>query len=151
MTYKFRSDDGKEIEVSFDEMMNQQGGYIIRDGELYRRVGSGSFKKRTTKPSGKTTKEIISDTLGFGQHQLQEMEADRKANGFKGVEFTRDPHVPEFFQVRCDSPKTWHRYLRHRGFTDKNSKNGGAHCITEQEMEQARKLVDRVFGESLTK
>lgn len=151
MTYKFRSDGGKEIEVSFEEMMNQQGGYVVRDGELYRRVSEGGFKKRSTKPSTGTSKEIISDAMGFGQHQFREMEADRKANGFHGVEFTRDPHVPQFFQVRCDSPKTWSKYIKHRGMKDMNSKNGGAPCLTEEEMQRARDLVDRVFGKSLTK
>jgi len=145
--YKFRGDDGTEIEVDFETMMGQKDGYITIDGQSYKRVHENHRMSRRGTESG-APKTILSDNLGFGQHQLAEMEADRVRSGVKGIEFVRDKSVPEFFQVRCDSPRAWAEYAKHRGFYDKNSRNGSGACLTPQDFEKAKELVNRNSGKT---
>lgn len=145
--YKFRSDEGDEILLPFEEMMLQKDGIIDHGGKLYRRVHDRPKKQPATTGSAgeKPSRKIVSDALGFGEHQFVDMEADRSRNGFHGVEFIRDKDVPQFFQVQCDSPKTWEKYVQHRGMKDLNSRNGGKVYLSDEDFERAKEIVSRQF------
>ncbi len=84
--------------------------------------------KESEKPdkTARNGRPIVSDALGFGKHQLQDFERDRKENGFVGVSFREDKDVPGFYQVECSSRGVWDRYVRHRGNVDKNRTSGAA-------------------------
>lgn len=91
------------------------------------------------------SKPIVSDALGFGAHQLAEMEADRKMNGFSSVEFKPDPHVPEFIQVHCESRRDFDRYTKHRGYVQKSGMGGVR--LTQAQLDRAAAMVSRVIEE----
>lgn len=89
-------------------------------------------------------KPIISDALGFTEGQLAQFEADRIKHGFSDVEFVRDPQVPEFYQVKMGSEETKSRYMKHRGYHDRNSLNGGgAHLTPELLAALQRQMLER--------
>ena len=146
--YKFRREDtGEVIEVPWEVMIQQEFGYItLEDGTLARRcLHLEDHSKAKRKDSRTGSKEIISDSLGFGEHQLADFEKDRKANGFSGVEFIRDPAVPEFFRVKCSSRREFNRYVAHRGMVNKNSIGGVR--FTEEELEGAKEMMRRIHGD----
>jgi len=147
MYYYRREDNGELVTVPYSEAIRQDiAGYIAIGGVPAKRVHSKDPVDSTEKSkptAAHKDRPIISDTLGFGQHQLADFEADRKANGFNGVEFVRDPTVPEFFQVKIDSQKEWGKYVKHRGMFDKNSMNGSSVMLTEKDFEDAKKLALR--------
>ena len=135
-TYPFRREDNGEIvEVPFETMIQHRYGWItLEDGVEARRVHREERKpKRREVRTG--SREIVSDALGFGQHQFDEMEADRRGNGFDGVEFRRDPSVPEFFQVKCSSRAEFNKYMRHRGFEQRTGIGGV--MLSEDELRRA--------------
>ena len=135
-SYLFRRvGDGELLELPFSFVMRQDVlGYVdLPDGGMARRCVALEIQREQEAPATKTRRlipEIVSDTLGFGQQHVAEFEADRQTHGFTGVEFIRDLHTPEFFRVKCDSPRTWARYVKHRGLVDKNSRNGGGCAIS---------------------
>lgn len=144
--YKFRREDNQEIiEVPWSVMIEQQGGFItLEDGTLAKRCAQAPGKrppKREQLLAG--GRKIVSDALGFGQHQLAEFEEDRKKNGFSGVEFVRDPSVPEFLQVHCSSRAEFNRYVKHRGMVNKGSLGGVR--ISVEEMERAEEMIRRLY------
>jgi hypothetical protein len=145
-TYCFqREDTGEVIEVDFVTMMESKDGFLeVEPGVFAKRIGRESKRTRTKAVAGRTT--IVSDALGFGQHQLSEMESDRQLHGFSDIEFKPDPHTPQFFQVHCGSEAAKKRYMRHRGFTDRNSRNGGGQVLSPDMIEQAKAIVDRKFS-----
>ena len=142
--YPFRNTATDEVgEFGFEQMMQADvAGFVVVEGIEYRRVRGASYRRSGRVERGSAP--IVSDTLGFPQHQLEDFESDRKSHGFGGVEFKRDPTEPTFFQVHCDSPQTWHRYMRHRGFDDRNSSNGSRAMMPPGFIEaaQARLGVD---------
>ena len=136
--YKFADvETGEVIGVGFAEMMGAKDGFLFRDGRTYRRVREKST--RTKCPSDRRPPKIVSDALGFGAHQLEEFEADRKVNKLRGVEFHPDPTEPGFIQAHFDSEDAKARYMRHRGAFDKNSKNGSGAMLSESHLEWARR------------
>jgi hypothetical protein len=94
-------------------------------------------------PGDVLNKPMLSDSLGFTEHQFADFERDRVANGFVGVEFVRDPAVPQFFQVKCSSPAQWQAYVKHRGARDQNSRNGGGAALTPELLRQAEEMARR--------
>ena len=141
--YKFRCEETDEIvEFPFDIMMRQKYGFLEHDGMTYRRIHDVPRMKKSSKYEG-VKAEILSDTLGFGQHQFEEFEADRKRHGFTGVEFVRDKEVPEFYQAKIDSVKEWRRYIKHRGLVDRNGRNGGGSPISPDQIEASARLIGR--------
>ena len=142
--YRFRdTETGDEKEFDFETMMSADvAGYVTVRGREYRRIRDAS--SRTTGPVEAGTKPIVSDALGFSERHLQHFESDRKAHGFAGVEFLRDPTEPTFIQVKCDSPQTWSRYVRHRGMADMNSSNGSAAMLSPDQMRRAEELAERL-------
>lgn len=148
--YKFRREDnGRLIQVSFERMMQADAaGYItLEDGVVARRCRDLEPPlARKAEPRIRTDtleKPIVSDALGFPQQQFDDFEADRLANRFTGVEFRRDPQVPEFYQVHFSDRGTWKRYVKHRGYADRNGANTSKVLLSEREFEQARELVAR--------
>lgn len=111
------------------------GRRFVYDKELGKVVEVG------LEPTNALNKPIISDALGFTEHQFQDFETDRVKNGHTGVEFIRDKDVPQFFQVKCSSPEAWSRYLKHRGMADRNSKNGSGARITQAELDKAEQQM----------
>lgn len=144
MNAQYKTDDGEIIEVS-PEVAFESGTFLeLPDGRLARRVNRPSTKSKTKAVAGRVP--IVSDAMGFGQHQFAEMEADRQANGFSDIEFKQDPQVPQFYQVHCGSEKAKQRYMVHRQFTDRNSRNGGGQALSPDMIEQAKTLVSRKFS-----
>ena len=145
--YKFRCEEtGKIVYFPFEVMMKQKYGFLDHKGKTYRRVHEERHFIKKAEKAKNHKAEIVSDTLGFGQHQFQDFEADRKAHGFTGVEFVRDKDVPQFFQVKVDSVKEWKRYIKHRNLVDKNGINGGKSPLSRELFEQAKNLVARPAG-----
>lgn len=144
--YKFRREDnGKIVWVSFERMMQQQGGYItLDDGVAARRVHDEHRIRRRAKEKRYGTRDIVSDSLGFAQHQFEDFEKDRVAHGFTGVEFVRDPQVPEFYQVKCSSRDAFNRYVKHRGMVQKSGIGGV--ILSEDELRRAEQFAKERFG-----
>lgn len=140
-----REDNGELVEVSWLVMIHQQGGYItLPDGVTARRcLHLETDRDGRPPPSEKPhlDRPIVSDALGFGEHQLADFEEDRKRNRFTGIEFTRDPQVPEFFQVRCKSRAEFNRYTKHRGMVNRSSFGGVR--LTQADLDRAKELVER--------
>lgn len=150
MGYFFeREDTGEIVEVSWEVMMDQDvTGRIEIDGASARRRRD---LEQTPKPERRVTekaplqRDLVSDTLGFGETAFNDFEADRVAHGFHGVEFTRDPDVPQFYQVRFRSTRDRDRYIKHRGFVNRTGLGGVR--FTEEELERAEELVSRRLEE----
>ena len=148
LTYKFTIVDTDEpIEVSWTDMMDKDAaGYItLPDGRRAREVRDGWRKLRAKGGSDERVQQpgsVVSDSLGFAQHQYEEFEADRKLHGFSGVEYKRDPNVPEFYQVHAKRGSEWDKYLKHRGFIDRNKSDRGV-SLAPGELEKAMELARR--------
>lgn len=161
--YEFQIEEGQQgagdtVSVDFEAMMNAKDGFLtLPDGRTAKRVNRPSEKKRTGDDSKKSSgleissagPEIVSDALGFTDNQLADMERDRVANGFHGVEFRPDPTEPRFMQVVCSSERVKSAYMRHRGFFDQNSKNGSGNIIDASQLDAARQMVIERFGKPL--
>lgn len=140
MTYKFKDDHGKIHEVSFEQMMEAKDGFLtLPNGETARRVHD-EYKKPSKAPAQRP--EIVSDALGFPQQQLGQMQDHLQESGCKGIEFQRDPSVPEFVQVKAGSHREFAKYMKARGFHDKNSRNGSG-GLTKKDFDDARELALR--------
>lgn len=140
--YPFRTDDGKIHRVDFDTMMNAKDGILtLPNGKLARRVHDTPPPKLSKRLEERP--EIVSDALGFPQQQLADMQEHLRTSGCRGIEFQRDPSVPEFIQVKAGSQKEFHRYMRARGFHDQNSRNGSGAMLTQKDFEDARELALR--------
>lgn len=153
LLYK-REDNGEVIEMPQDTWLRQDGmGYIeLDDGTKARRcvaLEEARKNKEKAKPQmrweGQT---VVSDNLGFGMHQLVEMEADRRMNGFSAIEFVQDKQEPTFYQVKCSSPQQYQRYIKHRGWVDKNGSLGlgAGHALSPKDLADAERLVRERYG-----
>lgn len=148
-TYSFRrQDNGEIIQVGFQEMMTKDSaGFItLPDGVAARQVHEGVIAAPREGTASVVGKPIISDALGFTEHQFPEMEAARQLGKFSGVEFVRDPQVPTFFQVKCAGPDEHRRYMEFRGMYDKNSRNGGGATMSQDQLDRASQLVVEKYG-----
>lgn len=145
MAYKFRREDtGEVVEVPWDVMMTQDAaGYIEIDGVPAKRCWhlEEHETKRAAQPPKQLGQPIVSDTLGFGQCCLADMEKDRQDHCFSGVEFIRDPDVPEFYRVKCSSRREYDRYVKHRGYV--NATGVGGLRLTQEELDRAAELATR--------
>lgn len=149
--YLFRRDDtGEIVELSWVEMMEQdRAGYVtLPDGVQAKRcihLEMQRDKEPSRRRGGEAralSRPIISDSLGFSMKQLAEFEQDRVANGHVGIEFVQDPTEPTFCQVKAESRGALNRYMKHRGFVNRNSFGGVR--LTEEDFANARRLVERV-------
>lgn len=138
----FRREDNDElIEVDFATVMDRQdaSGYLLLDdGVFARRCWHLEEKPAPPSKRAELDKPIVSDTLGFTAHQLAEFEADRRANGFSGIEFVQDRLEPSFYQVKCDNADVWRKYMKHRGLADRNSRNGGGAQLTPGQLDRLK-------------
>lgn len=147
--YRFRIEEGQPgegeiVEVDFEQMMEASNGFLtLADGRKARRIPDPSSKTKTTIPMGSAPPPIVSDAMGFPISSLKEFEADRVANGFRGIEFKPDPDVPQFIQVHCSSQAAKDRYMRHRAMHDRNNDNGSSAMLSPELIEQAKELVSR--------
>lgn len=170
-----REDNGELIEVDFQIMMTQDsagyieimvpdtnagssnehptGRHIVKAKrcvqlEIERNGKSKSQSDSCTEQINSLRQEapIVSDALGFAEHQHSEFEYDRERHGFHGVEFIRDPQVPQFFRVKFSSRTEWERYVRHRGMFDKNSRNGGGQPLDENSLKFAQERIIEKYG-----
>lgn len=147
--YPFRREDnGATLYVTFQEMMTKDAaGFItLQDGVVAREIREEAQAVQREGAASSVGKPIISDALGFTEHQFPEMEAARQAAKFSGVEFVRDPHVPTFFQVKCAGPDEHRRYMEFRGMYDKNSRNGGGAGLSQEQMDKAAAIVIERYG-----
>lgn len=148
MKYIYRREDtGDLIDVDFETAMNQLDGYIqLPDGVLARRcfhLEQSDAETIRKAPDGQIVPikaEIVSDALGVTCNQVAEMRADAAKNGF-AVEFTQDPHEPTFYQLRASSWAEHARYMRHRGYFDKNGLLGSGAALSAAQLEQAAARV----------
>jgi hypothetical protein len=101
------------------------------------RYENGKIVEVTPSGTHELNKPIVSDSMGFIEEQFEDFEKDRVAHGFVGVEFKRDPDVPQFYQVHISSEAEKARYLKHRGMTDRNGLNGGRGAVGEEAMRKA--------------
>lgn len=149
--YEFQIEEGQDgagdtVSVDFETMMLAKDGYLtLPDGRTAKRVNRPSSRSATKAVAG-VAPPIVSDAMGFTDNQLAEMEHDRVANGFNGIEFRQDPMEPRFYQVHCSSERAKAEYMRHRGFTDQNSQNGSAAAISPSQIDDARRMVLERFG-----
>lgn len=109
--------------------------------------GQGVVEVGAETKSGSQQMEIVSDELGFGEYQLNDFEKDRTANGFSGIEFTRDPMVPQFIQVRCKSRSEFEKYAAHRGLPNRTSTLGAGAMITASDLEKAAARAKEMYPE----
>ena len=147
MTYRFiREDNGEVVEVDWETMMSKNpAGYITLEDGITAKEDRTGWKRRTVFSEAEVSsneRQCVSDALGFAAHQLEEFEADRKINGFSGIEFVRDEHTPEFIQVKGKAGPEWERYIRHRGLCDKNRHDSGV-VLAPGELEKAIEIAKR--------
>jgi hypothetical protein len=140
-TYIYRREDnGELIEVDWQTMMGQQGGYItLADGVQARRC---VYLERSAAPLPKAERTpdhppILSDALGVTCHQVKAFQEDAIKNGYTGIEFVQDKQEPTFYQCRISSVHEWRRYLKHRGVRDRNSRNGGGQPLAPGQLARA--------------
>lgn len=146
--YPFRSQSTGGIHwVDFETMMTADCmGVIEIDGEQFRRARDLEQPHQKRSRLCRERVEIVSDSAGFIAEQLPDMEAHRKAHGHRGIEFTPDPSVDGFMQVRASSPRAFNRYIRDRGLADHNSKNGSGAMLTPGDLDRAKQLAKRVYS-----
>jgi hypothetical protein len=153
--YEFRCEDtGEVVMLDFEQMMEQDsmGCITLPDGSVVRRVRTGErFKKREAVKLAHDA-HIVSDALGFGEHELDKYAADRDAKKIN-VEFREDPGSPGFYQVHADDKKEFAKYMKLRGFVDRNSRNGGGAIMCPETLKRAKEIVLREHKDkiSLTK
>lgn len=137
-----REDNGELVNVTFDQIMSQQAGFItLEDGTLARCVTVTDEWQRATKHK-KVRVEIVSDTLGVTANRVDEYRENAKQFGYK-VEFVPEPGCEHFCQAKFPS---WHekdRYMAFRGLCDKNSKTGSGAPLSPLLLERAsQRLLD---------
>lgn len=155
--YAFRREDNGELfwcdfETTIHETKN--GFMTLSDGVEARRVPRfdrvpRAVTQEVEKVKGQPAdlRPIVSDALGFPTAQLADFEADRVAYGFSGVEFKPDPKVPEFTQVHFKGRGEWQRYLKHRGYVDRNGSRSTPVLLSEDELQRAAELVSRPMAQ----
>jgi hypothetical protein len=157
--YMFRREDTDEvILVDFETMMtmDEMGCIKLEDGVYARRCRSlEPAMGRTKNGTESLNKPMVSDSLGFTESQLADFEEHRKKGGFTGIEFKRDPDVPQFFQVHCSGPEEFRRYREERNrlsggmFQDHNSRNGGGQALSERDLRAAEQMIREKYPEEI--
>ncbi len=153
-TYHFRREDnGETIEVDWPKMMEQDAaGFItLDDGVQARRCNRPSMRRRAEVPQNAPKFEHVSSlTFSCPPQSVEAFADDAKANGFNiewrpdykgadpdGTLNSYNAHIPL---------SELERYRKHRGFPDKNSKNGSRAMMSPEMFEQAKRLVERQYA-----
>jgi len=150
--YAFKRDDNsKVVWVDWSTMMTQSSGYItLPDGVFAKRCvhleKREDFKKSAPVDGNVTRKPAPSDSLGFPEQCLSKFETDRQKHGFSDIEFKRDPRVPEFYQVHCNSQAAKDRYTKHRQLVNRTSTLGSGVQVDPETMKKTEALVKRLYG-----
>lgn len=161
--YIFRRSDNEELVfVDFETMMGQDSlGWIEIGGVKARRchfLETQQERKQEEKGPYLSKGPIHpSMSLGFGEHQLGEMQEHLTREKFTDVEFVPQVVLNEqtgekktWYDVKCGSWKTWDRYRKSRGpngeFADLNSRNGGM-TMSAADLAAAEALVKREYGD----
>lgn len=146
--YAFRRcDNSKIVWVDWPTMMNQDAaGYItLADGSEARRCVH--LERHPRHRAGSTPRAVpppaISDSLGFPEQCLADRQAQLDKSGCLGIEFKRDPQVPEFYQVHASSRKAMDKYTRMRNLVNRTGSLGGGVMLTQQELDRAAELACR--------
>ena len=151
--HKFiREDNGEEIFVDYATMMEKDslGCITLEDGTIAKEDRS-NWKRKVASTEDKNEEhyirqtQFLSDSMGFPAHQYVEVEADRRMMGFDSIEFVKEPDIP-FYQVKGESGKEWNRYMKHRGFFDKNRHDKG-YTLSPKEIQDAERAVKERYGE----
>lgn len=147
--YQYQTDDGEIIDVDFATAVESGAFLKLEDGRLAKRINRPSVKKTDRGPKLAVLAPIVSDAMGFTDNQLAEMRADAEANpqAHRGIEFVQDPTEPRFYQVHCASEEAKRRYMKHRRFSDRNSRNGGGRILSPEQLENAKALILRQHAE----
>jgi hypothetical protein len=140
-TYKFRREDtGEVVEVDYATMIQHSHGWItLPDGVTAKRVREDAPRTVRTKIVTMGSRPIVSWNMGFGQHMLDHFEADRVAHGYSDVEFVRDPDVPQYFNVKCESRDAFNRYAKHRNLVNKSGIGGVR--LSAEELARAEEMM----------
>lgn len=155
--YIFRRTDNDElVEVDFQTMMTQQGGYItLPDGREARRCvhleqPDDSDPQPKAGKRKKVQAEIISTSLGCTARQVETFKR-LAAEAKIPVEFVpqHTPHGVHFYEAKFPSWKARDAYAKHRhSSNDRNSRNGGATPLGEELYNRAVALVSRRENDS---
>lgn len=85
----------------------------------------------------------VSDALGFPEQCLADRQAQLEQLRCSGIEFRRDPQVPEFIQVHGTSRKALDNYAKMRGLTNRTGRLGGGVKLSQEDLDRAAALVSR--------
>lgn len=86
--------------------------------------------------------EHVSDALGFPEQCLKDRRTQLEQSGCKGVEFKRDPQVPEFYQVH-GTRNAIDKYGKTRGMVNRTGSLGGKVMLSQEDLDRAAELVSR--------
>jgi hypothetical protein len=85
----------------------------------------------------------VSDTMGFPEQCLADRRAQLEQLQCPGIEFKRDPKVPEFYQVHGSSRKALEDYARRRNLVNRTGSLGGGVILSQDDLDRASALVSR--------
>lgn len=145
MMYKFRKDSGEIIEVDYATMMLAKDGFLEIDGEWCRRVHEGGNIRKTLKEPSSSTPKTVSSAMGCPESSVADWREHARL-GNHDVEFVPDPHEPTFYNAVFESEREREKYVRARGFFDKNPHSGKA--LSPLELEKARQRILEQYGEA---
>ena len=86
---------------------------------------------------------IVSDNNGFPEQCLADRQTALAASGVQGIEFKRDPKVPEFYQCHASSWGAMDRYSKSRGLVNRTGSLGGGAMLNQDAFDKAKELVSR--------
>jgi len=145
MMYKFRKDSGEIVEVDYATMMLAKDGFLEIDGEWCRRFHEGGNIRKTLREPSSSTPKTISSACGCPESSVEDWRNHARL-GNHDVEFVPDPAEPTFYNAVFESEKAREKYIRARGFFDKNPHSGKA--ISPMDLEKAKQRILDQYGEA---
>ena len=141
--YLFRDDDGVEHSVPFEEAMTAVGGFLERPGgELWRRVGIDEVRRG---PKDAEAMKYESESMGFPDHQLDEMREHLERSDCPGIEFQKETGADEndtgFYKVVGSSRAALDRYMKKRGFANHGNTMPAVMC--PKTLRDTKELLER--------
>jgi hypothetical protein len=97
-------------------------------------------KARKAPPRAVDAPVVDDFALGCIASQVEEFRADDALSGFKDVEYTPDPEIEGWFNIKVPNQRRYAKYAKHCGKEDKNGQHAGK-TITAQELKDAERLV----------
>jgi hypothetical protein len=130
----------KPVVITFGEANIEINGEFVRCRKISNSDPSGAMA-----PPPPVFSEI---GLCFPQHELEKKREHVERHGFTGVEFRRDPRVPESFNVHFSGPEERKRYEKSLGVENFSGFNGGRAGISGPMLDQASDRIKKLFGAS---